>query len=63
VVEALHTPLAQRNAAFRPDLAMSLCNLGSIQSELGQQEAALEATQEAIQILRPSSGSQPPLAG
>jgi hypothetical protein len=46
--------LAQaRPKAFRPDLAVSLDNLGLRQSELGQREAALASTQEALDAIWP----------
>ncbi|MBL3565966.1 hypothetical protein JMM59_13270, partial [Rhodovulum sulfidophilum] len=49
---ALYRDLAEaRPEAFTPHLAMSLNNLARFLSNLGQHEAALEATKEA-EILR-----------
>jgi hypothetical protein len=42
-----------RPEAFLPDLAMSLNNLGTAQSELGHREAALASTQEALDTIWP----------
>jgi len=39
---------AARPDAFLPALAMSLNNLGTMHSDLGQREAALVATEEAV---------------
>jgi tetratricopeptide (TPR) repeat protein len=60
--------LATRNPdRFQPDLAMSLNNLGSRLSELGQYEAALAATREAVDhyrtlVTRHAEAFQPKLA-
>lgn len=44
------TLAATRPDAFLPDLAMSLNNLGNRQSELGQREAALLSSREAVRL-------------
>lgn len=50
---ALYRQLAERNRdEFEPGLARSLTNLGTMLRELGQREAALEATREAVAIRR-----------
>jgi hypothetical protein len=44
---------AQRPAAFLPDLATSLDNLGSRLGELSRHDEALQATAEAVQLTMP----------
>jgi tetratricopeptide (TPR) repeat protein len=44
--------VAKHPDAFLPDLAMSLANLGRHLSAVGQREAALDATREAVDLRR-----------
>jgi tetratricopeptide (TPR) repeat protein len=46
-------------AAFEPDLAGALNNLGSRLSELGRSEPALAATEEALEIFRRLADASP----
>ncbi|WP_438014204.1 tetratricopeptide repeat protein [Sorangium sp. So ce315] len=57
-VEQYRKLAATQPAAFLPDLAMSLNNLGLMQSELGQCEAALASTQEAVEQYRKLAAGQ-----
>jgi tetratricopeptide (TPR) repeat protein len=51
-VEAYRRLTATNPAAFEPDLAMSLNNLGADLSGLGRREEALAATAEAVDLYR-----------
>ncbi len=53
--------LATTNPAFRPDLAVSLNNLGIRYSELGRRDEALPPTEEAVTILPRAGDDQPRL--
>jgi len=56
----LYRQLAEQNPdRFRPDLAMSLNNLGNRLSSLGQHHEALEATQESVNIYRQLAEQNP----
>ncbi|MBL3567882.1 tetratricopeptide repeat protein, partial [Rhodovulum sulfidophilum] len=48
-----------RPEAFTPNLAMSLNNLASFLSNLGQREAALEAAKEAVALYRDLAEARP----
>src|SRR5262249_50330650 len=57
----IYRRLAQANpAAYDPDLALSLNNLGNRLSGLGRREDALTATTEAVQIYRRLAQANPP---
>ncbi|MFI7026936.1 tetratricopeptide repeat protein, partial [Micromonospora sp. NPDC049900] len=56
----LYRQLAQANpAAYLPDLAMSLSNLGVMLSELGRREEALAPSQEAADLYRQLAQANP----
>jgi hypothetical protein len=57
----LYRQLATRNPdAFQPDLATSLNNLGLRLSDLGQREAALAATREAVELVSKDRSASSP---
>jgi len=55
----LYRRLAETDPAYRPDLAMSLTNLGNRLSELGRREEALAPSQEAVATYRQLAVANP----